>query len=117
MIVLPGDAGSSYVPAGSFNYYNNDASAVGPPVIDTQYNNYMRSKNKVGAHLRDDFAGGGIPSTGYGTGPNCNYVFNGDPGNFSQWSECSCNNNPGDRRYVLSSNDFTLNSGASQKWF
>ncbi len=115
MIELPGDAGSSYVQPGCFNYFNNDASYIGNPTIDTQYNNYMRAKNKNGMHLKNDFTGGGTPSTGYGTGPDCNYVFSGDVASTSAWSECGSNNNPGDRRFVFSSNDFTLNSGASQK--
>jgi len=115
LIDLPGDAGASYVLPGSFNYFNNDASYIGNPTIDTEYNNYMRAKNKHGVHLKDDFMGAGVPSSGYGSGPDCNYVFSGDVANTLQWSECTCNNNPSDRRFVFSSNDFTLNSGASQK--
>jgi len=114
MIVLPGDAGTSYVPAGSFTYYNNDASVIGTPIIDTQYSNYMRSKSKVGDHVTDDFTGAGVSSVGYFSGPDCNYVFTGDPSDTNQWSECVCNNNPGDRRTVLSSNDFSLSAGGTQ---
>ena len=129
MIVLPGDVGNIYVPAGSFDYYNNDASVIGNPGADTivnpltdtianpgtdtQCNNYMRAKLRYGQHFTDDFAGPGIPTVGYGSGPDCNYVFPGDPSDRTQWSECSCNNNPGDRRFVLSSNDFTLNAGST----
>ena len=114
-IVLPGDAGSSYVQPGSFTYFNNDLSGTGNPTIDTEYNNYMRAKNRAGMHLKNDFAGPGIPCPGYGSGPDCNYVFPGDTKNTAEWSECSCNNNPGERRSVLSSNDFTLNAGSTQK--
>jgi Secretion system C-terminal sorting domain len=115
MIVLPGDSSANYLALGSFVYYNNDASIIGNPVVDTEYNNYMRAKLRNGEHFTDDFMGPGIPSMGYGSGPDCNYVFPGDPSDTNQWSECACNNNPGNRRYIFSSNDFTLHAGASQK--
>ncbi len=115
MIVLPGDSGTNYVPAGSFVYYNNDASIIGTPTVDTQYNNYMRAKILNGEHFSDDFTGHGHPSKGYGSGPNCNYVWPGDPSDTSLWSECGSNNNPSIRRFILASNDFTLNAGSTQK--
>jgi len=114
MVVLPGDVPPGYVPAGSFTYYNNDSSIIGFPYVDTQYDNYMRSKSKTGSHVMDDFQGPGIPSTGYNPGPDCNYVFTGNPSNNAQWSECSANNNPGSRCSILSSNDFVLNTGGTQ---
>jgi hypothetical protein len=115
MIVLPGDVGTNYVPVGSFDYYNNDFSVIGNPASDTEYNNYLRAKIRNGSHFTNTFTGGGAPCGGYGSGPNTNYVFTGDPSNNTEWSECSCNNNPGDRRFILTSNDFTLNAGNSQR--
>ncbi len=115
MIVLPGDAGTSYVPAGSFDYYVNDASIIGNPANDSEYDNYMRAKLRNSQHFTDDFSGAASPCNGYGMGANVNYLFTGDPSNYSQWSDCSCNNNPGDRRTVFSSNDFNLNAGSSQR--
>ena len=114
MIVLPGDAGSTIVPAGSFTYFNNDASIIGNPTVDTQFNNYMRSKLLNGQHFTDDYAGPGILTKGYGSGPNTNYVFTGNPFDTSQWSECRSNNNPSDRRFVIATNDFTLAAGGTQ---
>ena len=114
LIVLPGDVGLSHVPAGSFTYYNNDFSMVGNPSIDTEYNFYLRSKLRSGAHFTNDFSGPSIPSIAYGSGPNTDYVFPGDPAVTSQWSECAANNIPGDRRFIISSNDFNLPSGATQ---
>jgi len=113
MVVLPGDAGTSYVPVGSFTYFNNNGSIIGNPAVDTEYNNYMRSKLRNGQHFTDDFSGRGIPSVGYGSGPDCNYVFPGNPSDTNQWSECVCNDDPDDVRFVLSSNDFTLNAGST----
>jgi hypothetical protein len=114
MIVLPGDLGFSYVPAGSFDYYNNDFSFIGNPTVDSDYNNYLRAEMRNGQHYTNDFVGRGVFTKGYGTGPNCNYVYTGDPGDSTSWSECNCNNYPGDRRFILSSGDFTLNSGSSE---
>ncbi len=114
MIVLPGDAGSGYVPAGSFTYFNDDASIVGDPVIDTQYNNYMRSKLRNGQHFKNDYSGPGSLAVGYGSGPDCNYVFTGDPSDTDQWSQCkNFGTFFGDQRFVLSSNSFPLNAGSS----
>ncbi len=114
LVSLPGDAGSSYVPAGSFTYYNNDASIIGNPTVDTHYNNYMRSKLNNGQHFRNDYVGPGIMANGHGAGPDCNYVFTGDPSDNTKWSECASANMPGDRRFILASNDFTLSAGATQ---
>jgi len=115
MVALPGDAAPVYVPVGSFSYYRNDSSSIGIPTVDTQYNNYMRSKSKLGGHVKDDFQGSGITSSGYNSGPDCNYVFTGDPGDNSQWSECAVNDDPGSECSILSSNDFTMLPGAIQK--
>ena len=115
MIVLPGDVSPSYVPAGSFGYFNNDSlSAVGNPAIDTEYNHYLRSMTKTGVHFSKDFTIAGSPTVGYGSGPQTNYVFPGDPSVNTQWSECSSGNLPGDRRFIITSNDFTLAPGSSQ---
>ena len=108
-VVLPGDAAPAYVPAGSFVFYNNDLSIIGNPTIDTEYSNYLRAKFRNGQHLRNDFW------NGTGAGTDCNYVFPGDPGTRPEWSECAAGINPGNQRLVLSSNDFNLNSGSSEK--
>lgn len=86
-ISMPGDAAGSYVPLGSFTYYNNDWSIIGNPTVDTEYNNYMRSKIRSGA------------------------AFTAPPG----WDECTAGNTPGDRREIMSTNDITLNAGAKFK--
>lgn len=114
LITLPGDNATTHtkVPAGSFIYYNNDASAFGNPLVDTEYNNLMRAKYKLGTHITNDFTSPGVPSYGYGAGPQSNYVFTGDPADGTAWSECNAGNAPGDRRFIITSNDFTLAPGA-----
>ena len=114
MMAMPGDVGSARVPVGSFVYYNNDFSGTGNPSVDTEYNNYMRSKYRDGRHVSRDFAGRGIPSMGHSGGPNCDYVYTGDPADTTQWSECNSGNLPGDRRFILSGHDFNLNAGATE---
>ena len=112
LIRMPGDSAGNYIPVGSFTYYNNDNSIIGNPSTDSQYNNYMRSMIRNNEHFSDDFMGAGVVSKGYGAGPNTNYVFPGDPGNATQWSECASNNAPGDRRFIITTGDMTLPSGS-----
>jgi hypothetical protein len=96
----------------NFTYYNNDASIIGNPVNGIQIYFYMTGSITNGQRFTDDFQGPGIPSKGYGAGPVSNFVFWGDPGNRTEWSECACNNNPSDRRFIFSSGPFQLLPGA-----
>jgi type IX secretion system substrate protein len=98
---------------GSFMYYNNDTSILGNPTSPVQYDNYLRSEFRDGSHATYDFTGAGIPTNGHGAGPATDYVFSGDPGISSQWSECSSGNTPGDRRFILTTGDMSLDAGAS----
>ena len=88
IISMPGDAPGSYVPVNSFTYYNNDASAIGNPVIDTEYNNYMRGKARGGTDI---------------------------PIKPNGWMECAAGSAPGDRRAIVATNDFTLNAGGKAR--
>jgi Secretion system C-terminal sorting domain len=114
MLLLPGDSAGNYVPVGNFVYYNNDASTIGNPTTDTQYSNYMRGRVNDTMYLSNDFQGPGISSIGWGHGTAAQYVYPGDPSDTTQWSECASVNNPGDRRFILASNDFSLNAGSTQ---
>ncbi len=96
----------------NFTYYNNDQSTIGNPTNGVQIYFYMTGSIRNGQPFSYDFAGPSSPSKGYGSGPKSNYVFWGDPSDNSQWSECSCNNNPGDRRFIFSSGPFELMPGA-----
>ncbi len=96
----------------NFTYFNNDASIIGNPNNGIQIYNYMTGSILDGERFADDFQGPGVPSKGYGSGPVSNFVFWGDPGDRSQWSECACNNTPGDRRFIFSSGPFQLIPGA-----
>lgn len=96
----------------NFTYYNNDPSIIGNPTNGIQIYYYMTGSIRNGQRFSYDYTGPGVPSKGYGAGPVSNYVFWGDPSDNTQWSECACGNNPGDRRFVFSSGPFQLFPGA-----
>ncbi|RYD55777.1 MAG: T9SS type A sorting domain-containing protein [Sphingobacteriales bacterium] len=115
LLSMPGDNQNSKVPAGSFVYHNNGNGVLGDPATDSDYDNYMRALLKNGDPFRNDFVGKGVVSRGFGTGPATKYVFPGDPSDNKQWSECASNNQPYDRRFLITSNDFNFNAGATEK--
>jgi hypothetical protein len=96
----------------NFTYYNNDPSIIGNPNNGIQIYYYMTGSIRNGERFSYDFTAGGVPSKGYGSGPVSPFVFWGDPSENSQWSECACGNNPGDRRFIFSSGPFQLKPGA-----
>ena len=97
----------------NFTYYNNDASIIGNPTNGVQIYNYMTGSIRDGERFADDFQGPGIQSKGYGSGTPSNFVFTGDPGTGKDWAECTCDNLPGDRRFIFSSGPFQLLPGAT----
>ncbi len=97
----------------NFTYYNNDFSNIGNPSNGVQIYNYMTGSIRNGDRFRNDFKGAGNQSTGYGDGPISNFVFTGDPGDKTTWSECTCDNTRGDRRFIFSSGPFQLLPGAT----
>lgn len=97
----------------NFTYYNNDGGVIGNPTNGVQIYNYMTGSIRNGDRFRNDFQGAGVNSTGYGSGPITNFVFTGDPGDKTTWSECTCDNARGDRRFIFSSGPFELLPGAT----
>lgn len=106
MIALPGDTGSSHVPAGSFIAYNNDFSVIGNPTNYIQYDYYIRGLDRTGAPFMNNSVTPPVPT---------NYLYTGDPSDTSGWSECAMHDVPGDRRTVLSSDGFTFAPGQTVK--
>ncbi|NDC39962.1 MAG: hypothetical protein EBZ77_00155 [Chitinophagia bacterium] len=96
----------------NFTYYNNDFSIIGNPSNGQQIYNYMTGSIRNGDRFSNDFQGAGVTSKGYGSGPTTNFVFTGDPGDKTTWSECTCGNTKGDRRFIFSSGPFVLEPGA-----
>lgn len=98
----------------NFTYYVNTSSpTIGNPTNGVGIYYYMTGSALDGSRFADDFKGAGIPSIGYGTGPSTHFVYfgDGDP-SLGQWSECTCQNTPGDRRFIESAGPFTLYPGA-----
>ncbi|NDC40268.1 MAG: T9SS C-terminal target domain-containing protein [Chitinophagia bacterium] len=116
VIVSPEDAGGAVAPAGAFTYYNNDASVIGSPTGPNDYNDLMRAISRRS----------GLPQLGSSSSPGCfqydsvgvpvPYAYPGDPSDTSGWSECRCMDNPGDRRFILSTGDFTMAPGQTVTW-
>jgi hypothetical protein len=96
----------------NFTYYVNDASVIGNPRNGLQIYRYMTGSITDGERFSYDYQGPGITSKGYGLGPVVNSVFTGDPGTGHDWSECTCGNKTGDRRFIFSSGPFQLYPGA-----
>lgn len=115
IIKMPND-GASLAPAGSFMYYNNDFGPYGNPFDDTGYYRYLNATFRSGQHLHNDFAGYGMLSSGTGPGLDANYVYPGDPSNKGQWSECSSGNTGGDRRFIISTGNYTFPVNQSAKF-
>lgn len=95
----------------AFTYYNNDGTVIGNPNNGIEIYNYMTGSIRNGQRFSNDFKGPGTLSKAYGEGPLTPFVFYGDPGVRSEWSECTCNNPVGDRRFVHSSGAFKLEPG------
>ena len=98
----------------SFTYFNNAAASdISDPTNGVEIFNYMTGTNRVGRHFRYDFQGPGIASSAYDPGPEVSYVYWGEPQIKNSWSECSCNNPSGDRRFIHSGGPFKLLPGAA----
>jgi len=109
----PNGDSSGLLGMSNFTYYNNDFSSIGNPVNGIQVYGYMTGTIRSGQRFTDDFHGYGVQSKGYGSGPTTHFVFPGDPGNHNEWSECSSQNPPGDRRMIFSAGPFVLEPGAA----
>ncbi len=99
----------------SFTYFNNAAGSdpLSDPSNAIEVFYYMTGSNRIGRHFRYDYQGPGIAVTAYGPGPDVNYVYWGEPNDRNTWSECACNNPPGDRRFIHSGGPFKLLPGAA----
>ncbi|MGB1204539.1 MAG: hypothetical protein ACPG5B_02765 [Chitinophagales bacterium] len=100
------DGNPNYLDMSAFVYYDNDFSVRGNPENASHFYGYLAGVWKDGT----PFTCGG---NGYGGDEGCDYIFPGDPSNPDEWSECSENNTPFDRRFLQSAGPFRLDPGAS----
>jgi hypothetical protein len=112
MIVMPGDAGSYYTPVGSYITYNNDGSIIGNPNNDIQFNYYIRGRARNGESMYSLMSAAGHGCQNHDS--DHFYFYTGNPSNAGECSECSIGTMPGDRRFVISTNDFTITPGNTQ---
>lgn len=85
----------------TFSYYNNDFTVFGNPEYAIHYYNYLKGLWKNNTPL--------IRLNGDTT----SYFFPGNPSDPSDWSECSSNNTPGDRRGVGATGPHSLAANES----
>jgi hypothetical protein len=97
LVHAPNDLGFAYAPVGAFVYYNNDPSIIGNPVVPGDYNGYMNARLKNGSHFQY-------------SGVDIDYVFgwNSPPISPTGLSECLVLGDGWDKRFVLSTGDFSL---------
>jgi hypothetical protein len=97
-----------------FVYYNNAPGPNGDPRTGTDYYNYLRGYWRDGSRMT-------YGQTGYNSGVPCDFMFpgNSDPTGWGTnrvpqpaWSERGAGNTPGDRRFMQSAGQFTLQPGA-----
>ncbi|MEX2593154.1 MAG: hypothetical protein WD426_10285, partial [Anditalea sp.] len=78
-----------------FKYYNGDFSVIGDPSTSDEYYKYLKGLWKDGTPQT-------IGGNGYGGSVPTNFMFSGNPANPDEWSECSENFTPADRRFIMS---------------
>lgn len=87
-----------------FTYYNNDWTPNGNPNKKSDYYGYMTGSWRDGTPFT-------TACNAIGAGNPTKFIFTGDPCK-GGWSEASCNNVPGDRRFIHSSGPFPLVAGS-----
>lgn len=96
----------------SFTYFVNSSpiSELSDPNNGVEVYFYMTGSRRNGQLFNYDFDGtAGVPCSGLGSGNPIKFVFAGDVN--SGWSECVCQNVPGDRRFIHSAGPFQLRPG------
>lgn len=93
-----------------YRYYNNDFTNYGNPEALDDYYQYLTGTWKNGDYMTaDNQAGLNTPASGF---PRTNFLFPGDPGTLSGWSEASAGNPGTDKRSIQAAGKFTLQPGA-----
>lgn len=88
-----------------FSYFMSYGTpALSDPYYAEEYYNYLNSKWKDGTLLT-------YGGNGYGGDTATKFMFSGDPVNNEGWTEFKAQNQPGDRRGLISSGPYDLKSG------
>jgi len=96
----------------AFTYFINNSpiNELNDPQKAIEFYYYMTGSRKNGKLFSYDFKSPGSPCTGIGQGNPVKFVYAGEVN--SGWSECVCQNAPGDRRFIHSAGPFQLRPGA-----
>ncbi len=82
-----------------FKYYNNNFDYNGNPEGPDDFYNYLKGAWKDSTLQLDN------------NGDPTQFMFAGNPSNADEWSECSENNPPSDRRFLMSTGPTNLQAG------
>ncbi len=89
----------------SFNFYVNGGGSVqGEPQNAFEFYNYLSGRWRDGSNIT-------YGGDGFGGADNFPFMFPDEPSDSGGWSECSMNNAPGERKFIMSSGPINLNSG------
>jgi len=107
IVKSPSDSAGYIAPLGSFSYYTNTFGSMGNPSIDTEFNHILRGSWRDGLQFTETCNGrdNGIPTS---------FVFTGNPCDTNAWSEKQCMNAASDKRFIMTTNDFTFTPGATK---
>ncbi len=103
MLQLPKDENGNSMDMSSFGYIAGFPGLTGDPSIASEYYNRLQGLWNTGDPYREG---------GFGTDTNnpvTSYIYPGNPGNGAEWSECSAQTTPAERKFVQSFGPMTLN--------
>lgn len=103
------DENGNDVNMNSFMSYNNDFTPTGNPTNYDDYYGRLKAQWLDGSHVT-------YGGNGYGGTTPTNFMFDGNPANNTQWSECSGGNYPNDRRMIMAMNSISMERFAKKSF-
>lgn len=105
MLQLPRTQDGEAMSMSSFGYANNGTGNTEDPHVASEYYNRLKGLWNDGEAMTE----GGIGTSPLN--PETKFVYPGNPSDSSEWSECSANITPGDRRFIQSFGPMKLKAG------
>lgn len=106
----PKDNTGQTLPMTTFVVFNNDGSPTGNPNTGAEYMSYLKGFWKDGSPV--EYGGDGYQENTF----PYPFMFPSDPSGGMGWSECSENNPPTDRRFVMGSGPFDFPAGSRKEF-
>lgn len=110
LLHTPQDSLSYKAPLGAFTFYNNSLGPTGNPSLAAHYHELLNGHWKDGVPYRTSCNARDT------NGAITNFVFTGNPASTATWTERNCNNLPDDRRFIISTSDFTFYPGEEKNF-